>query len=261
VPFEMQPMFEKQVIPYLKKNFKLTSCLYSKIVKIVGLPESAVNARVKDLLKLKPPLTVGIYAHAGEIDLRINAKAASEKGAAKMMAPVIGKIQKRFAINVSSLDGEPLEKIVGELLARQKKTLAVAESCTGGLISSRLTDMSGSSRYFLMGEIVYSNRIKIERLGISPELLKKSGAVSSLVALRLAENIRKIAKSDFGLSASGIAGPSGATKTKPVGLVYIGFSSKNKTYAKEFHFLGNRTQIKYKTSQAALDMLRRELIS
>ena len=149
-----------------------------------------------------------------------------------------------------------LEKSLAKILTKKHKTVSVAESCSGGLIANKLTNIPGSSKYFKAGIIAYENRIKIKRLKVSSGLIRKKGAVSKEVAISMAKNIRKIAKTDFGLATTGIAGPSGGSKKKPVGLVYIAASSKTKTICKEFRFKGNRLAIKNKTASSALRLLK-----
>ncbi|MBM3252105.1 MAG: CinA family protein [Candidatus Omnitrophica bacterium] len=151
---------------------------------------------------------------------------------------------------------ENLEKSLAKTLAKKRKTLSVAESCTGGLISNRLTNIAGSSKYFKAGVIAYSNEIKIRQLKVPSRLIKQKGAVSKEVAVSMAKNIRKISRSNLGLAVTGIAGPGGGTKTKPVGLVYIAISSHKKHICKEFRFKGNRLAIKSKTATAALRLLK-----
>jgi PncC family amidohydrolase len=148
-----------------------------------------------------------------------------------------------------------LEQKIGILLTKQKKTLAVAESCSGGLLGHRLTNIAGSSNYFIGGVLVYANRAKTKLLGISPTLLKKYGAVSQPIAKRMANSIRRTFKADFGVSISGIAGPTGGTPEKPVGLTYIAVSTAKEVQCKEFHFKGSRQKIKTAATQSALKLL------
>jgi len=148
-----------------------------------------------------------------------------------------------------------MESEVGKILRKRKMTIAVAESCTGGLLSSRITDSSGSSDYFIVGIVAYSNKIKENILGVSPGLLQKYGAISKQVALEMAEGARLLANADTGIGVTGIAGPTGGTKKKPVGLVYIAIITNKKQIVKEFRFKGSRKEIKFKASQAALDII------
>ncbi len=260
-PSELIPLFEEKIIPIFKKKFTLKEIILSRTLKITGLAESAVAEKITDLLRLEPPLTLGIYAHTAEVDLKITIKEKNKESAWKKIAKIEKIILGRLGEYVFGKDSETLEACVGKLLRSNKKTISVAESCTGGLISNRITDVPGSSRYFPLGIIAYSNREKTKLLGIPDELIKKQGAVSKEVASLMAENIRKIAPSDIGLGVTGIAGPSGNTLVKKIGLIYIALSSGEKTEVREFRFLGERKEIKLKTSQAALDMVRRHLLN
>lgn len=258
-PRELNPMFERFVMPYLKKKTKSDWVIKVRTLSITGLPESAVDQKVRDLLKSPPPVTVGIYAKPALIELKITAKARNEKTAKTLIDAVDGKISARLKGYIFGRDNETLESAVGKKLAGAHKTLAIAESCTGGLISNRITNVPGSSKYFKMGIVVYSNEAKISLLNLPRDIISKYGAVSRQTAIEMAKNIREISGADIGLSVTGIAGPTGATKTKPAGLVYIAISTPKKTIWKEFHFRGEREVIKFRSSQAALDMLRRSV--
>ncbi|MFC1631710.1 nicotinamide-nucleotide amidohydrolase family protein, partial [Candidatus Omnitrophota bacterium] len=170
------------------------------------------------------------------------------------------QIQAMFKENIYGFDAQLLEQTVAQQLAKKKKTIAVAESCTGGLIAQRLTNLSGSSKYFPLGLIVYSNQAKQSLLGVPKDVLKKSGAVSKEVARIMAQNIKDLAKTDLGLGVTGIAGPTGGNEEKPVGLVYIALASARKLTSQEFYFHGNREKIRLRASQAALDLVRRHLM-
>jgi len=259
VPKEMKPMMERDAIPYLAKHFAGSGVIVSRTAKTTGLAESQVNKKVKTILRIKPPVTVGIYVHTASVDLNITAKAKNRRQAQKLIAPVERKICSRLKEHVYGKDEETLEEIVAQGLKKGKKTVTVAESCTGGLIAKRLTNISGSSKYFPLGLVAYSNQAKQTLLGISPETLKQYGAVSKEVARQMAANIRQLAKTNLGLAVTGIAGPTGATKDKPVGLVYIALASARKIQCQEFHFHGDRDSVRLRASQAALDMLRRYL--
>lgn len=261
-PREMQPMVENCVIPYLKEKLKvggLRAIIKSRAIKLIGLPEANVNAKVKDLLNLSGAVTVGIYAKQGEVELKIMAKAANEIAADAQINKIEKDIRKRFGDYIYGINNETLEDAIGKLLTKKKKTLAIAESCTGGLISNLITNVSGSSKYFKEGIVAYSNNAKVKYLGVPLEIIRKYGAVSSQVAKEMANGIRNKSGVDIGLGITGIAGPTGATREKPVGLVYIALSIKNKNICREFNFLGTRTEIKHQAAQAALDLLRCEL--
>lgn len=255
-PRELKPMFERGVISYLKKKTKSEWMIKTRTINIAGLPESQVDRKVKDILKSPPPVTVGIFAHPALIELKITAKAKNQRQADILINRMDKKITVRLKKYIFGRDDETLEKIVGKLLHRLGRTLAIAESCTGGLITNRITNVPGSSKYFKMAVVAYSNKAKVSQLNVSPEFLKRYGAVSSKVATQMAKNIREIAGTTFGLGITGIAGPTGATKSKPIGLVYIALATPKQTFCREFHFTGDREVIKFKTSQAALDLLR-----
>ena len=259
VPQEMKPMMERDVIAYLGKNFAGNWVIVSRKIKTTGLAESQVNQKAKDILKSKPPVTVGIYVHTESVDLNITAKAKNKRQAEKLINPVERKICSRLKEYIYGKDTQTLEEVVASGLNKSRRTIAVAESCTGGLVSKRLTNISGSSRYFPLGLVVYSNKSKQSLLGIPKEVLKGSGAVSKEVAQILAKNVKELAKTDLGLGITGIAGPTGATKDKPVGLTFIALATPRKIQCQEFHFHGDRTAVRLRASQAALEMVRRYL--
>lgn len=258
-PRELNPIFERSVTPYLKKKAGSDWVIKVRTLSITGLPESAVDHKVRDLLKSPPPVTVGIYAKPALIELKIMAKAKNGKAAEALIDRIDRKISARLKKYIFGRGCETLEGVVGEKLAKARKMLAIAESCTGGLIADRLTNVPGSSKYFKMAIVAYSNEAKISQLGIRPDTISGYGAVSRQAAIGMAKNIREISGADIGLSVTGIAGPGGATKKKPVGLVYIAVSMPKKTIWKEFRFKGGREIIKFRSSQAALDLLRRSL--
>ncbi|MFH0771530.1 MAG: competence/damage-inducible protein A [Candidatus Omnitrophota bacterium] len=258
-PRELKPMFDKYVLAYLKKKTRSGWIIKTRALNITGLPESAVDNKVGDLLRGAPPVTVGIFASPSLVELKITAKAKTEKQANALIDKMDKKIAARLGDYIFGRDNETLEGAVGQLLKRSGKTLAVAESLTGGLISSRITDVAGSSKYFMMGGVAYSNETKISKLKIPTGLIRKYGAVSREAAIKMAKNVREIVGTDYGLSVTGIAGPDGATKTKPVGLVHIAVSTQEETICRKFNFIGSRTVIKFNSSQAALDLLRKYL--
>lgn len=260
-PREVNPILEKDVIPYLKRYTKTRQCIKSHSIKLVGLPEAAVNKKVKDLLRLSGTTTVGIYAHLGEVHLKITTKAKDEKACKNNISRIEAKIRKRFVPYLYGVDDETLEGVVARLLLKRKKTIGIAESCTGGLISNRITNIPGSSKYFKMGITAYSDEVKTCQLGVSRKLLNRYGAVSSAIALSMARGIRKRAHVDIGIGVTGIAGPGGATKTKPVGLVYMALVTDKEHISKKFFFLGKREEIKFLASQAALNLIRTHLLN
>jgi nicotinamide-nucleotide amidase len=250
-------MLEKDVVPYLKRRFKSFGIIKSRTIKTTGLAESQVNGRVRDLLGIRPPTTVGIYARLGEVDLRIMAKAPSLREADRNIGRIERIIMRRLKGYIFGCDDDTLELAAGRVLLKKKKTLAIAESCTGGLLSSRITDVPGSSRYFVNGVICYSNGSKENLLGVKRPTLARYGAVSKEVALEMAMGIKHYSCADIGLAITGIAGPTGGTKAKPVGLVYIALVADRKKIIRQLRFKGSRQEIKFQASQAALELLRK----
>ncbi|MCM8766278.1 MAG: competence/damage-inducible protein A [Candidatus Omnitrophica bacterium] len=260
-PSELIPMFEERVVPFIKERLKIREVIFTRTLKFAGLSESEIEERIKDLWKSKPSLAVGVYAHPGEIELKITTQAKNRSRALQKIASLERIISQRLGPYIFGKDKETLEEVVGKLLFKKRKSLAVAESCSGGLLAHRITNVSGSSRYFISGVIAYSNTEKVRLLKIPSELIRKYGAVSREVAEAMAKNIRKLTKTDIGIGITGIAGPKGGSLRKPVGLVYIALSTENKTRVKEFHFLGDRLTVKMNASQEALEMLRQSLLN
>lgn len=256
VPHELYPMLENTALPYLKKKFQVNQIIKSRLIKITGLAESRVNELIEDILRISGNIQMGIYPYPEEIHVKITVTEKNKKSADAIINKIQKKIESRLKNYIFGYDTEKLEEIVGRKLLKSKKTLAIAESCTGGLLASRITDTPGSSNYFKLGLVTYSNESKNKLLNILLETIKKYGAISKQVASLMAKNVRLLAGADYGIGVSGIAGPGGATKNKPVGLVYIALAGKNKTTCKEFNFIGTRNLIKYKSTQAALNMLR-----
>ena len=258
-PREFIPMVNERVIPYLRERIgELSEVIRSRVLRIAGLGESTVEDKVKHLLSGLNP-TVAPLASLGEVHLRITAKAANVREADAMIDEMDEKLVSVLGGYIFGRDDETLEKVVVKSLIQRKLTLAIAESCTGGLIANRITDVPGSSAAFLMGIVSYSNEAKKDILGVAEQLLIDKGAVSEEVARAMAEGVRRTAGSDIGISVTGIAGPGGGTPQKPVGLVYIALSTEKGTVASRQQFSGSRVDIKLRTSQTALDMLRTSL--
>lgn len=259
VPREMKKMCEDRVFPWIAEKVG-NVVIKSKVIKVAGMGESTVANEINDIVESLSNPTIAFLCSPGEVTVRITAKASNTDEAYQMINDVAQKVKDKLGDNVFGEDNQIIEQVVGKMLVDNHKTVALAESCTGGLVSDRITDISGSSDYFLGGVIAYSNQLKIDLLAVSKDDIDRYGAVSATVAEQMASGVRKLAKSDYGIGITGIAGPTGATSEKPVGLVYIGLSSKDKVYSKEFRFVGDRTGIKRWASQSALDMLRRELL-
>ncbi|OGX41606.1 MAG: competence/damage-inducible protein A [Omnitrophica WOR_2 bacterium RIFCSPHIGHO2_02_FULL_68_15] len=258
-PKELEPMVTEQVVPWLKTHRGLTGVLRSRTLHLTGITESEVDERVADLLKLTGAVTVGIYAHAGQVDLRITAKGEAPAALQKAIHAVEHAIRARLGAIVFGADEETLEQVVGTLLTKSRKTVALAESCTGGLIGHRLTQVPGSSAYFLGGAVAYANAVKTALIGVPAALVRKHGAVSDPVVRQMAAGIRKTLRSDYGLAVTGIAGPSGGTAEKPVGTVHLAVAGAKQVISRALHLTGDRAIIKARAAQAALDFLRTTL--
>jgi nicotinamide-nucleotide amidase len=258
-PRELKVVFEEACKPRLAELSAGTR-LFTQVFKATGLTESKLDEMIAPIYTpYKNPATT-ILAAAGEIHVHLTGKGKSEEEARKVVTEVADKIEFALGDFVFSRGEETLEQIVGYYLMMRQMTLAVAESCTGGLVSQRLTSVPGSSNYFLCGVTCYSNASKIELAGIPPLLLEMSGAVSLEVAKGLAEGIRMKTGATIGLGITGIAGPSGGSVSKPVGLVHVALALDGVTEHQEHRFGGDRDRIRLWASQAALDMVRRKLI-
>lgn len=253
VPREMQPMMESTVIPYiLQKSGYMKNIIKYKTVKVTGLPESGVNDRIKDLFETLENPTIGVLAHQTEIEIRITAKAESKEKADDLIENVKEKIYERLGEYIFAEDEETLEQKVADMLLKKGMKISTAESCTSGLLSFKLTSISGSSNYYMGGINVYSNYAKIELLGVNRETIEKYGTVSEECAKELASNCRKKFKTDIGVSITGIAGPSGGTDEKPVGLVFIGIDFNDNINAYKYNFAGTREIVRVRSVQMAL---------
>lgn len=260
VPSEMKAMFEETVKPFLKSLSPGGAVIKSRVYRTTGIDESALNEKIADIFEKSTNPTIGVLAHWEGVDIRLSAKAESVEKADALIEELGKVLTTRLPNYIYGWDHDGIETIVGRMLTTRHMTLATAESCTGGLISHRITQVPGSSNYFLRGYVVYSNEAKEDALGVDPQVIQKKGAVSREVAEALAANVRRAAKADVGLSTTGIAGPTGGSVEKPVGLVYIGLSDEQATQAFEFRFTGNRESIQKRASQAALELLRRHCL-
>ncbi len=259
-PNELIPMTEQSVEPYLReKTSGERTVLVSRTLRIAGMGESMVEERTRDLMASSNP-TVAPYAKTGEVHLRITARAASPEAAEALIAPREKAIRERLGSVVYGIDGETLEMVVVRLLQDANKTVALAESCSGGLIAQRLTDVPDASRVFGLGLVTYSNEAKTKYLGIPEEMLARVGAVSAETARAMAVGARAAGHADIGVSVTGIAGPGGGSAEKPVGTVHIGLAWGGGVISEHHHLLGSRTDIAYRAAQNALALVRRLLI-
>ena len=255
-PREFLAVLEEHVIPWLKKNLDPIAKPAERMFLVCGLGESDIVLRFETAGFPPDGLDVAYSAAPGRVEIRI--AAPPEKG--KLVEDSGSEIRRLLGDNIFSEQPLEMEEVIGRLLVQQKATLATAESCTGGLIGHRVTTVSGSSNYYLGGVIAYSNDVKIRELGVSGETLKQFGAVSEAVAREMAVGVRQRCESDFGLAVTGIAGPTGGTPEKPVGLVFIALADRHTSWVKRIQFPGTRPWIKEWASQMALDLLRRRLI-
>lgn len=254
-PNELLPLFENEVRPYLEK---LTpGVIYSQTVKICGVGESMAETRVKDLIDAQTNPTLATYAKTGEVHIRVTASAENTKEAKKLTKPVVKELKARFGEDIYTTEEDvTLEKAVEELLLANKLTLTCAESCTGGLLSARLVNVPGSSEVFRSGLVTYSNKAKRRLLNVKKSTLQKHGAVSARTAEEMAKGAAALSKCDVTVSVTGIAGPDGGTREKPVGLVYIACDVKGKVTVKEYHFSGSRAKVRESAVSAALTLMR-----
>jgi len=261
VPTEMHRLLDRQVIPFLLQHHPHQPVVKQRVYKIFGLLENEINERLKDLERKDGTVRLGFYPNFPENHLTVLVQAGQAFRAERMLDQAEAEIEGRLGNTIVAHNGQSLEEVVGELLANKKMTLAVAESCSGGLIGHRITSVPGSSAYFEGGVIAYSNRAKMDWLGVSRALLSRYGAVSEKTALAMARGILEKSKADIGLAVTGIAGPGGGTSEKPVGTVWIALASSKGIEARPYLFGGRRQQIKTLTAYTALDWVRRVLLN
>ena len=258
-PHELKALFEGEVRDRLRAKVP-PAHLFTRTLKVAMLGESAVDARVAPVYKRYTDVETTILAGAGEVELHFKTRAATIDAAQARADEVAGLVEDELDDAVFSRNGESLEQIVGYWLQMRNATLAVAESCTGGLLAERITSVSGSSRYFLGGAVVYSNQLKTELAGVPAEMIERHGAVSREVAAALAEGIRYRCESTLGIGVTGVAGPTGGTPEKPVGLVFHAVAGDRGTEVVQRNFAGDRKRIRRFASTMALDMVRRKLM-
>ena len=252
VPAEMQRMFEDGAAPLIKKRIDASQAVKLRIIRTCGIAEAKVDELIGDLYAADKNIRIGLAVDEKGVDVRITSSKASEIETSRLLAELEEKITARLKDYIYGFDNEEMEEIVVRLLIEKGAKLAVAESCTGGLISKRLTDVSGSSACFDRGIVSYSNEAKVQMLKVSSKLIEEYGAVSSQAAMAMAESVRRISNTELGIGVTGIAGPTGGTPEKPVGLVYIAISEKGKeTRCKGYNFAGNRGMIRMRGSQFA----------
>lgn len=260
-PPEMREMLQREVLPYLLgKQGDEATILRSRVLHLCDIGESALAAEIDDIISGQTDPTVAPYASPGEVRLRIATKATSEEEATRKLNEMEARLRERLERNIYGVDEETMEVAVGKALVERGATLAIAESCTGGLVASRVTDVPGSSRYFVGGVVAYSNEMKRRMLRVPESILAEFGAVSEECARAMAEGVRELHQADFALATTGIAGPGGGTQEKPVGLVYIVVADEDDTVCARHNWPGTRDQFKQRVSQMALNMLRKRIL-
>lgn len=258
-PREMKPMFSDHILPRIKE-YSGEIAVKRRSLRVSGLGESALDEIIAPIYtKYENPQTATLF-NKTEIEIQFTAQAKTDTEADELNDELAKKIIKKLGVAVFATNGELMEEVVGGLLNARNETLAVAESCTGGLIGQRLTNVSGSSNYFIESAVTYHNNAKIRVLGVPKLLIEEHGAVSAEVAKAMANGIRERANTDYGISVTGIAGPGGGSDAKPVGTVFVGYSDSKMTKSLRLLLPGNRNLIRWRSSQAALDYLRRKIL-
>jgi nicotinamide-nucleotide amidase len=252
-PRELQPMFRAFAIPILRSIVPVSALIERRLYKIANKGESLVEEAIGDDVLAIPGVELGYCARPGEVEVRIVGKSKAIEQADAIIRSTLGP-------SIFSAADETLEEVIIQLLAKHNQTLTVAESCTGGLLANRITNVPGASAVFLAGYVCYANQAKTNMLNVDPQLIEKHGAVSDQVARALAEHARACAKSDYALATTGVAGPGGGSPEKPVGTVHIALAASGETTAKKFFFPTDRETFKQITTQAALELLRRKLL-
>lgn len=258
-PSELVPMLKNYAVPFLSRGEK--AAIVSRIVRVFGLGEGNVAEQIADLTECENP-TAATYAKDGEMFVRVTARAENEEKAAALCKPVVEELEKRLGEFVYGVDVESLEETVVRALAGVRRTIATAESCTGGLLAKRITDISGASDVFHMGVVTYANEIKSMLLGVPAETLERFGAVSPQTARAMAAGVRKKSGADFGVGITGIAGPGGGTPEKPVGLIYIALCDGENIWVRKMSGAGQkrgRGYLRCLAASNALDMVRRRM--
>jgi nicotinamide-nucleotide amidase len=260
-PAEMREMMQREVLPILAEQIgEEVMPVHTRVLRMADIGESSLVAEIEDIIAEQTDPTIAPYAKPGEVTLRLATKAADEDEARRKLDEMEQTLRERIGRFIYGVDDESMEVAAGNALRDQGATVAVAESCTGGLVASRITDVSGSSDYMLGGVVAYANEIKQRVLGVSGEILAEHGAVSDPVARAMALGVRELYGADWGISTTGIAGPTGGTEEKPVGLVYVAIAGPDGVICEELNWPGTREQFKRRVSQNALNMLRKQVL-
>ncbi len=254
VPKEMKAIMERSIIPQLIEKCGQRTSLF-QIYCTTGIAESVLFQKIGDIAEIEKYAKLAFLPSPSGVKMRLMTEGITRKAAQDALKKAETLLRKNIESCIYTVGNCSLEQVVAKILTERKKTLAVAESCTGGLLANKLTNISGSSIFFDRGVVSYSNQAKIQALGVPENLIAEHGAVSKQVAQAMADGVRKIAGTDYGLSTTGIAGPTGGTPEKPVGLVFIGYSDENETIAKQFNFISDRADNKERSVAAVLKLL------
>lgn len=258
-PPELKPVFEEHCLPRLRARAP-KQAFASTVLKVVGLPESEVDERLAPIYREYTNPQTTLLASPGQVEIHLRATGSDTGEALRRVEELAERLEPALGDSVFARGPESLEQVVGLSLLMRGATLAVAESCTGGLVEQRLTSVPGSSHYFLGGVVCYSGKLKAKLLGVSPTLMRRKGEVSVEVAEALARGIRRRAGAVLGLGLTGIAGPTGGTPDKPVGTVFLALADAHRVRSEKYRFLGDRERVRWQASQAALDLVRRKLL-
>lgn len=260
VPREMKPMLAEHLVPWLRRQFSLVEAIHTRVLHTVSIGESEIDLRIDELFRTLENPKIAVLAHDFRADVKIMAKAASEEEARAMIAPVESEIVRRLGGHVYGVDDQTLPGAIHALLQETRRTVAVAESCTGGAICAALTSVPGSSKSFLGGIVAYDNLVKTNVVGVKQTTLDTHGAVSEQTAIEMAQGIRTTLNSSLGLSTTGIAGPEGGSSEKPVGLVYLGLATEGMARAVRMTFPGDRDAVQGRARTASLALLWKHLV-
>ncbi len=261
VPAEMKRMLEDTVIPFILSRAKRTGFIGTRVMRVLGLGEPQIENLLKDLARPREGVDIAYCVSFPEVEVKLRGEGEDHARLDQLLDVVAEKARERLGAHLVAEGGETIDSVVAALFRRKGVTLSLAESCTGGMIAKRVTDLAGSSAYFLEGAVTYSNEAKVGRLGVPAELLAKEGAVSAVVAMAMARGVRTTTGSDIGLAVTGIAGPEGGTEEKPVGTVFLALATGGDCKAKKYHFNWSRDRIRTMTAFTALDWLRRHLMT
>jgi nicotinamide-nucleotide amidase len=261
VPYEMKAMMDNFIIPKLVDKIGEPSEYINKLtLQTTGIPESLLSEKMGDLKELLQGAELAFLPNEYGVRLRITVKSSELEKAKDLLLEIEQKIRAKIGRYIYGRDDETLEEVIGRLLKERELRIAVAESCTGGGLSDRITNVNGSSSYFERGVVTYSNAAKVELLKVNEDIIAKEGAVSQEVAMQMAEGVKSISGVDIGISLTGIMGPTGASTNKPVGTVFIGYCDNKVCTAKRFQFGDDRILNKHRSTQAALEILRRNIL-